>query len=568
MSGFDDAFFSGLKSQADKAENRADGDAVIAAAILADLFPEQRAVVEDDYTRKAVLCPRRAGKSWTALSYAFHTALTKPGALVAIVTLTAGSAQRIYWSTLLKFGRRYGLDLDRVGGVNNTSLTVTLLNGSVLFLVGAATRSEIEKLRGNSYDLVVIDECKSFSAGVLEEMIEEVLDAATADSGGTIMMIGTPGNVLAGPFYEATFKGYTKAPPDGGEPYPVSRTFKASEPYWSSTEHLPEWSFHSWTLADNTKVVDKHGRSPWANALITKRRKRWSDDNPKWRREYLGEWATSDDVLVYAFASLLAQDGETDCRVVWRPQFGQGFNKWGLPADEEWRYILGLDFGFEDDTAIVVLAYSTTHDTLYQVYDFKAKHMTPSVVGAKLTAVQAEFDGKIEVMVSDSGPMKMVLEEINAQFGLGLVPAEKNQKYDHIELLNSDLYDGKFKVRRDSELVHEWLHLQWDLESQTREEAIRRGKLLEDRRCANHLADACLYAHHFSIHHFARERTKRVVEGTPEWYREKRNAEIEKITARRVRERTGLISIDDLRDEMRAEQEAADYEAFRDAIFN
>ncbi len=378
------------------------------------------------------------------------------------------------------------------------------------------------------------------------------------------MMIGTPGNVLAGPFYEATFKGFTKIPPDGdGDPYPVSRTFVAPEPYWSTTDHTPEWSFHSWTLADNTAKPEG-----WQNALLSKKRKRWSDDNPKWRREYLGEWATSDDVLVYAYAGILAADGERDCRVTWQPRFGGGFNKWGLTEGEEWRYILGCDLGFEDDTAIVVLAYSLTHDTLYQVYDFKQKHLTASQVGEKLTSVQAEFGGKIEVMVSDSGPMKQMLQDLNERYGLGLIPAEKSQKFDHIELLNSDLIDGKFKVRRDSELVHEWLHLQWDLENQTREEAVRKGKLVEDRRCANHLADACLYAHHFSIHHFARTRETSVKEGTPEWYREKRDADMAAITARRRREREGHAHLDEFRADMRAEQEETAYDELRDAIFN
>ncbi len=560
-----DAFFSNLKAEAANLEARVGVDAVIAASILTDLFPQQRLVVEDPYTRKAVLCPRRAGKSWTALSYAFHTALSQPGALVAIVTLTAGSAQRIYWSTLLKFGRRYGLNLDRQGGVNHTSLTATLENGSVLFLVGAGSRAEIEKLRGNSYDLVVIDECKSFNAGVLGELIEDVLDLATADSGGTIMMIGTPGNVLAGPFYEATFSGYTKAPPDGGEPYPISRTFVAPEPYWATTEHLPEWSFHSWTLADNTKAVDKRGNTAWTNALASKRRHRWSDDNPKWRREGLGQWATSDDVLVYAYATLIAADGERDCRATWRPQTGQGFDKWGMPNTEEWRYLLGVDFGFNDDTAIVVLAYSETHDTLYQVYDFKSKHMTASVVGEKLLSVQAEFDNRIEVMVCD-GHDKQMIQDLNERYGLGLTPAEKQHKNAHIELLNSDLYDGKFKIARDSELAYEWLHLQWDLESMTREEAVRRNKLTEDKRCANHLSDACLYAHHYGIHYFARAKARTVEVGTAEWAKQERDAAIQAVTDRRVRERTGQVDMGAFFSDVQAEMAEADYDEFRNSI--
>jgi hypothetical protein len=547
---------------------QADQDAVIATAILADLLPHQRAVVSDPYERKAVLCPRRAGKSWTAMAYAFHECLTNPGALAVLITLTAGSAQRIYWGEILKFSKRYGIDISDKGQVNNTSLTIRFDNGSTLFLVGAATRSEIEKLRGQSYDIAVIDECKSFNAAVLQELVEEILDLATADSGGTIMMIGTPGNVLDGPFYEATFKGYVRRDEETESAYPVSRTFAAPEAYWSdpSHDHIPEWSFHSWSLRDNTAVKDRKGRTPWENALESKKRKRWADDNPKWRREALGEWATSDDVLVYAFGHILASDGELKCRAVFTPGKGSEYNKFGLPLTEDWRYVLGIDFGFEDDTAISVLAYSTTHDTLYQVYEFKAKHLTSSQAAEKLLEVQKLFDNRIEVMVSDGG--KQMVKDLNERYGLGLVLPERQHKNDHIELLNSDLYDGKFKAPRDSELVHEWLHLQWDLETMTREEAIRRQKLTEDKRCENHLSDATLYAHHYSNHFFAREKHIGVKEGSAEWFKAQRDAEIEQITRRRQQERTGFIDMADLTAEYRRERAEQDYEDFRDSLFN
>lgn len=558
---FDQSFFAGLKQKADSLVSRADADAATAASIAADLMPAQRQVLFDPYERKAVLCPRRSGKSYCALGCAFHTALLQPNALIALITLTAGSAQRIYWKVLTQYAKRYGIALE----VNNTNLTATLENGSTIFLVGAATRAEIEKLRGQSYDLAIIDECKSFSASVLEELIEEILAPATDDSGGTIMMIGTPGNVLAGPFYEATFKGYRRKNAETDEAYPISRTFIAPEAYWDTTEHMPEWSFHFWSLRDNDRVKDKQGRTPWDNALLEKKRKRWADDNPKWRRERLGEWATSDDVLVYAFGAILAADGETNCRAVFHPVKGSTHDKWGLPLDEEWRYVLGVDYGFEDDTAIVVLAYSSTHDTLYQVYDFKQKHLTASQAGEKLLEVQKLFDNRIEVMVADGG--KQMTVDLNERYGLGMVPAEKLHKNDHVELLNSDLYDGKFKVQRDSELAHEWLHLQWDLDSMSKEEAIRRNKLTEDKRCANHLSDAALYAHHYCNHYFSREKHRGTVEGSAEWQREQRNKAIEQISARRKRERSGWADLDDFRAELRAERAEQEYEDLRDQFF-
>lgn len=502
MSDRTEILFQKQKSRNKLAVEQAERDRDAWEAILADLFPEQQAFVTDPDRRKSLITPRRAGKTHTAISYALICALQNPGCRVPIITLTLRSAKRLYWEPFAHFSRKYALNLEYKKADN----IVQLPNGSQIFLNGAETLKDIEKLRGGAYKLVLIDECKSFDVYLFEELVDDILRAATNDTNGTICIIGTPGAVLDGPFYEATCPGLRDE--DGDL---ITRTYGAPEVWWGEhPDKLWTWSRHSWTVEQNI-----HCPHIWQNFLEDKRRKKWSDDNPTWLREALGRWVSQGDTMVYALNHLVATDGgPAQCRAVWYRGTGEKFNKHGLPKDMDWQYIMGMDMGFNDDFALVVVAYSPYLDTLFQVYDFRAQHMIVPQIAALIKRVKDQFDDKIEAMVADTGNLaKMVVETLNTQYGFFIEAAERSEKLDHIELLNSDLYDGKLKILGRSDLFSEMNSLQWDLRGMDKKQAIRRNKLKEDPNQANHLCDAMLYTWRFSLHHFSRTRE---VEPEPE----------------------------------------------------
>lgn len=505
----DDGFFEGLADEQALQASLADRDNLAARGLYAGLFPLQKQVIDDPYRFKSLLTPRRSGKTHTAIVYALKQCLETPNSVVVIVTLTLRSAKRLYWDPILAFSDQYGLNLRRPGGVHHTNAECRFENGSKLFLVGAETRAEVEKLRGGSYDLVIIDECKSFAEYIFNELVNEVLVPALSDRNGTLLIVGTPGSVLAGPFYEATYLGYRDK-----HDKPVARAYADPDPFWEDPEEEPRWSFHTWTQEANTKCAN----DVWQDSLKRKKANRWSDDNPIWLRESLGQWVSSGDAMVYAYSKILTSDGgAARARCTFTPERSPKHNQWGLPRDHEWRYILGLDLGYEDDTAIVVVAYSPTVDTMYCVYEFKQPEMTIGAVNAQLQDVKAMFNDEIEVMVADCAN-KQLIESMNELYGLYFQKAEKNAKNDFIELLNSDLWDGKLRVTADSELAHEWLNLQWNLSKGTKTDLSRSGQLKENPKCANHLSDAMLYTWRFSLHHFSREKEEGPEEESDEWH--------------------------------------------------
>ena len=466
-----------------------------AALIMKQLFAQQADFVNDEFRFKTLLCPRRAGKSYAFAVFLLVTCLKKPGARTVFATLTQKSGKRIIWGLLKQLNKYWELSAK----FHNTEAIMTFPSGANIQVAGADSRGEIDKFRGQAFDLFCIDECKSFPWRVMEELINEVVTPALADVKGTLCLGGTPGSALRGPFYNATR-------PDSGvaAPYNVPG-YKGKK----------GWSFHKWHTRDNVKMPHL-----WEESLHTKERNGWSNDNPIWCREYLGEWVADNTSFVYKYdpnANSWAPDPESE-------------NEWGLPGGHEWQFILGCDFGWEDPVAIVVSAFSDTHPDMFQVYDFKERHMHVADIARKIEEVSEEF-GEFSAMVGDSGGMgKMVIEELGSMYAINMESAEKTQKRDYIELVNSDLIEGRIKVRPDGGLSDEWSALLWkDGEKGQRDQ--------ENKNCANHLADSFLYSWRYCYHHFFQDRTIIPELGTPAYWEMIAQQEVEKAVARKRRGR-------------------------------
>jgi hypothetical protein len=113
-------------------------------------------------------------------------------------------------------------------------------------------------------------------------------------------------------------------------------------------------------------------------------------------------------------------------------------------------------------------------------------------------------------MVADMGhgAAKMLVEGINQRHGILIQPAERRDKFDHIELINSDFHVGRIKILKDSDLALELSMLQWDLSQGGKELLAKQGKLKEHYDLENHLSDAFLYAWRFANHFWGEARVK------------------------------------------------------------
>lgn len=401
-------------------------------------FPKQYSFVSDSARFKTAVCSRRAGKSMSCAGDLIDTARKGPYHNVAYITLSRTSAERIIWPAIKSIIEEFKIPCK----IDNTKLTVEFKGGSTIYLVGAKDRNEINKLRGLSIKKAYIDEAQSFKESIITELIDDVLAYATMDVNGTICLIGTPGPLSSGYFYEAS--------------------------------HSTAWSNHKWTIFDNIWIKKKSGKEP-AEVLAEERaRKGITEDNPTYRREGLGEWVMDFDALVY--------------------KFSPDKNIYTALPDDKLEYIFGIDIGYNDADAIAILGYSYVEKKVYLIYEDVSAKQDITTLADKVKYLRDKY--KPVRMVMDAGALgKKIQEELRQRQGLVLEAADKNRKFEFIELMNDDLRNGRLLAPLGSQFEEDAYKTEWDRE--------KPGKLKISDRYHTDIGDAILYAWRECKHFFA-----------------------------------------------------------------
>lgn len=492
----------------------------------------QRVLEADPSLRISVRSPRQTGKSTGVLLIVAIRCLEKSLSEWVVVGLTRPSVKQIYWAALKMLNKQFELGIK----FHNQELTATFSNGSSIRFVGADNIGEIEKLRGGRYDGVVIDECKSFAAAVFTELVHDVIEPALMAKNGQLFVIGTPGDILSGPFYLATCTPPVVVRDGDGNPISQSNCPVGAEPGVDADGNpLPFiWSLHLWTMKDNTTVFQGPGGpyTMWDQALVIKARNRWDDTHPTWRREYLGEWVPSDVKRVWRYQPDLHDYTPLDD------------TRWGIPeAPGGYKTVLGCDFGTADGTGFVVWAWNPYTQDLWEVYSekrsrAKGDRLTVGNIATWYKELEAEY-GPFEGYPADmAGLATMVVETLADEHQVYLEPAEKTEKLDHIELMNNDFDRGKVHIRKGSALSEDLLAGQWDLAK------LDKGKRVEDARIPNDVSDAGLYAFRFARHRAAVNAPRTVPMFSPEWWSEQAARELSDAEKRaRDRANPDLLSV-------------------------
>ncbi len=185
-----------------------------------------------------------------------------------------------------------------------------------------------------------------------------------------------------------------------------------------------------------------------------------------------GSWRQDASGLVYAF------DYERDC-IEALPQ---------LPTGMSWHNILGIDYGNINATALVVLRYCIQFsDVVFVAESQKWEGLTPSAAAGVVQNWSTRYGGFVS-MVGDTGGLgKGYVEEARQRFALPIEPAEKQNKYGYVKLINGAFQGEKIKVVRsmNESLIKELNEHPW-----------KNGKqyLEEQPGSANHAVDSMLYS--------------------------------------------------------------------------
>lgn len=421
--------------------------------VLSAAFPKQLLFLKDPSKLKATHCPRRSAKSYTAGLGMIDKALKNPRTKCFYLTLTRDMARNIMWTDVLKkIDEDFSLGCD----FNETLLECRLPNGSIIRLMGVdADVKQQRKLLGQKYVLVVIDEAAFYTID-LRTFVMDKLMPATFDLGGEIWLMSTSSDITRG-FYYDVCHGTEKG-----------------------------WSLHEWTFKDNphmaNKVESEIAKLVEANPLIV--------NTSGFKQMYLNEWTVDSEKLVYHYSKELNTISMLPQRV------------------GAYSYILGLDFGWRDDTAFVVAAFHPNDSTLYFVEAFKAPKMDYFDVAAKIEQLDDKYS--FDVKVAD-GSAKQGIETLNNRFGTDLICAERTSKQDHIALMNSELITGKIKLLPAAlGIADEWMTLIWKDKGATGRE--------EHPSMPNHLSDSALYSWFYCYPYLSKEAADTPKPYSKEWF--------------------------------------------------
>lgn len=433
------------------------------------LFPKQRAFVRDSSKWRTAVCSRRAGKTIGAAAALIDSALSHPGSANLYITRSRKNAKRIFWTPLKKLIRDNKLDAEP----NESDLCIKFGNGSRIYLAGANDRDAIEDQRGDGMAMVVIDECQSLPA-YLENLVDEVLVPALMDYDGSLILIGTPGPVPVGYFFDAT--------------------------------QSEAWSHHHWTVHDNPHILAKSGKTPAQHLQAELVRRGLSEADPVIQREWWGKWIHDPNSLVFRF------DGNRNTYTE-------------LPSATGWEYVIGIDLGYEDADAISVLGWHPKSPNVWQVEEHVLNKQTVTQLGETLRPLLSRYQ-PVSTVIDSGGLGKKIAEELSARLGIHLKAAEKTRKIEYIELVNDALRTGRLQVRPESRFASDALLIEWDRNRSTPDR-----RVISDRYHSD-IADALLYAFRESLHWLHEPPEEKPQPGTDEWAREEEDRMIEAMERR------------------------------------
>ena len=370
--------------------------------------PWQKEYFTDQAKRIANQSGRRSGKTYgNALKAVKHClegfdvigGVQKPRKAV-IVGLTKEKTQEQYWNLIKDTITECHINTEKI---DNSSLIITFSSGATLRLSGNNSKAEREKLRGDEYSLIIIDEAQSQQG--LRYMMDSIFEPIAYARDSQIILSGTGALILGSYWQEIT---------DG--------------------EKAAKWRHYHVTMRDNPTVADPDN-------VLQKvlEDKGWTDDDPEYVREYLG------------------QNSYDSTRTVIPNR--KYFDK--LPNAIWEKCIIGLDYGFEDCNAFVPVLVDNT-GRRYVTNVFKGNHMSASDIVRKAKEITAWAQSlKIPKILFIADTNDQSISQDIYREGIKIVNAYKVDERLQWSKLKEHLSNGTIQIEKDKEIDWECARTVW-----------------------------------------------------------------------------------------------------------
>lgn len=417
-------------------------------------LPQQLAFINDPAPFVTACCSRRAGKTFACARDLVNTAIRYNNVVCGYITLTARLAKRIIWRELEQLNTDYEL-----GAVfNKVELTMTFPNGSIIYVSGCSDASEVDKFLGVPLKLLYLDEAQAFKS-FIADLLDRAIGPALLDHQGSLKLIGTPGFVKNGYFWDAIDN--------------------------------KEFTHHSWTYWDNTYLPFLQKGITHEQALDRVLKQRGVDINdPTIQREYFGRWVVDDKARVFLYDPTK--------------------NNFMQESDLA-NFVIGVDIGFHDADAIAVIGWRNHDKTAYLEEEIVVPQQGVTELAEQLETLIKRYN-PMRVVMDTGGLGRKIAEELRKRFALPIVAAEKTRKQEYIELLNDAMRTERFKARKKSRFATDSFIVEWDQERSTPDRRVVKADPHSD------ICDAVLYGFRESLHWLEdAKKEKRVINSRADW---------------------------------------------------
>lgn len=385
------------------------------------LFKEQKDVFNDFLSKKiAVMCSRRAGKTEDNSDIIVRTA-SIPNSPILYINLTFENAIRQMFDRVIAEAERVELTITKS---SKSAGFIYFANGSSVLFKGNKDRSEADKMQGDKYRLVIIDEAQSqVNMNYLVDTIIRPMLADYQDS--QLILTGTPPR-RKGTYFEAAFNN-------------------------------PEWTTYSWDMFKNPYIA-----APQLMIQDICNEKGLTIDSPLIQREFFGKIAYDTEAQI--FKGYKVYSGAVASNFV--------------PT----HIYEGVDFGYADYNGIVTMAANVEQRQAYIIYERKFNKATVSDI---INAVREGFENGKRFLLernpnadlnncqifTDTNE-KSITYELSQTYGLPAYCAYKYDKALAIEQLAEECRTGRVMNIEGGEIVNEFeqtLYKRDDLDNITSE---------------------------------------------------------------------------------------------------
>lgn len=454
----------------------------IRAALRSELSPEYQAIWDLNNKAEFHRTGRRKGKSHYLIRRKIAKTLAgREDTVNPYILPTLKSVTLAIWPLMKQIvTRHFGND----AAINETLRTIQLPVGGRMVCGGCETKADAKNWFGFVFNECTLDECGNYPDDVLVQLADESLEPALMDFGGDMICAGNPGLVLRGRWYDQTRDG--------------QREYDAP--------------LYTGDARSNPFLV----MSPAEYFESVKRSHKWDDSNPTFRRQYLGEWVEDAEGLVFPFSAANMID-----KLPERSRMG------GVLPKEQWRYVIGVDVGYVDSTALAVLAAHPLDDREVVVQSEQWREWLPEQLAHRLRELGREYPRAVVVM--DTGGMgKVHAEELRRKFGMAIIAAEKRDKASAVRIMRDDIRSRRLVciAERNDVLLGQCAVIGWDEDKRNPVEGL-----------PDDVVHAAYYAHRWQ-HHYG-ERSVEPVDMSPASIAAREAERLKTAALRRARGHTG-----------------------------